>query len=576
MSRNDLVLLDSVISKNKGQYGEKYDLSEQFELFCFDLILRDNDLSLDEIESGWVDGKDDGGIDGMFFFIDENLVTASVDPKTIRREPELELHIITCKHKDSFKQEPINSIISSATELFDLAKDESELVSDFNDDLLQIRELFRRTYIDIADKSPKLRIIFSYACRGDTSQLGDNISSRAIYLEKITTTQFHDIDASFRFLGASELLALHRVRKTFSLRLKFIEGTISRAKTNYIILARLDSFFDFISDEQGKLRRYLFESNVRDYLGFSPINIDIEDTLRSNDTKDDFDFWWLNNGITILCSSANVAGKEISLENIQIVNGLQTTETIYKYFSSVGKKEDDRAVLVKVIVADEDIVRDRIIKATNNQNPVELASLRATDKIQRDIEHILFNHDWFYDRRKNFYKNQGKPLDRIISPSFVYTGVYALCLGSLANAAKPKVRFMRDEVQYKKVFNTQWKIETYLAVTEIMKNIEVALRSFRFDGQSNTNVLRRQYNFVFAYGFVAKTLKSTKFHPNRLIELMSTPVTTEDLEHIWSIVKSAQSAFLGSHSTIAKTVRRPHRNSPFLETFKNTLDASVN
>src|SRR5690606_41822907 len=61
----------------------------------------------------------------------------------------------------------------------------------------------------------------------------------------------------------------------------------------------------------------------------------------------------------------------------------------------------------------------------------ELSSLRATDKIQRDIEHILLNKDWFYDRRKNFYKNQGKPADRIVSLSFMYTAVYALCLKNL-------------------------------------------------------------------------------------------------------------------------------------------------
>lgn len=575
MSRNDLVLLDSVIAKLRAQYSDKYELSEQFEIFCFDQILRDYDLSLDELESGWVDGKDDGGIDGAFFFLDGALINGGLDTKHVRKEPEVELHIITCKHRDSFKQEPINSIISSAAELFDLGKSDAEIVSDFNEDLLQIRESFRRTYIDLADKSPKLKITYSYACRGDTSTLAENIAKRATYLETLTDNLFNDIEVSFRFYGASELLSLYRVRKSFSLRLKFIEGTISRAKTNYIVLSRLDNFFDFICDEQGKLRRYLFESNVRDYLGVSPINNDIEETLRSNDTKDNFDFWWLNNGITILCSNANVAGKEISLENIQIVNGLQTTETIYKFFSQVGRQEDDRAVLVKVIVAEEDLVRDRIIKATNNQNPVELASLRATDKIQRDIEHILLNNEWFYDRRKNFYKNLGKPLDKIISPSFVYTGVYALCLGNLANAAKPKVRFMRDEILYNKVFNTEWRIETFLAVTQIMKHIEGALRNFCFDENLNVNVQRRQYNFVFAFGFSALKLKSISYHPNQLISLIETPVTDQDLRKIWTIIKTAQHSFLNAQSTGGKLVRRPHRNVPFLETFKRTLEATI-
>ena len=48
-----------------------------------------------------------------------------------------------------------------------------------------------------------------------------------------------------------------------------------------------------------------------------------------------------------------------------------------------------RTLLIKVLVSTDVLVRDRIIRATNNQNAVELASLHATDKIQRDIEEIL-------------------------------------------------------------------------------------------------------------------------------------------------------------------------------------------
>ncbi len=48
------------------------------------------------------------------------------------------------------------------------------------------------------------------------------------------------------------------------------------------------------------------------------------------------DFWWLNNGVTILVTAATVVGRTIHLENIQIVNGLQTTETIFQFFKSGG------------------------------------------------------------------------------------------------------------------------------------------------------------------------------------------------------------------------------------------------
>jgi AIPR protein. len=105
---------------------------------------------------------------------------------------------------------------------------------------------------------------------------------------------------------------------------------------------------------------------------------------------------------------ATIAGKTITLDDVQIVNGLQTTNSIYEYMNTLAKVDDKRAILVKIIVANKLEARDRIIKATNFQTPVPAASLRATEPIQRDIEDYFLNKDWFYDRRKNYYKNIGK------------------------------------------------------------------------------------------------------------------------------------------------------------------------
>ena len=61
------------------------------------------------------------------------------------------------------------------------------------------------------------------------------------------------------------------------------------------------------------------------------------------------------------------------------------------------------------MVPTEDESRDRIIKATNSQTVVPPSSLRATQRIHRDIEEYLQQKGLFYDRRKNHYKNEGKP-----------------------------------------------------------------------------------------------------------------------------------------------------------------------
>src|SRR5205085_3142618 len=208
------------------------------------------------------------------------------------------------------------------------------------------------------------------------------------------------------------------------------------------------------------------------------INQDIQKTLENKNTSSVEDFWWLNNGVTILATYATVIGKEISLENVQVVNGLQTTETIYHHFSK-GNLKDDRAILLKIILVSEDSTRARIIKATNYQNTVDLASLRGLDKIQRDIEHFLADYGWFYDRQKNFYKNLGKPAERIISISYLAAAVRAIALRDPAKSQRQRSRSLRDEEVYAQVFNPRWDLKVYLASVEITRAVETVLQGRR-------------------------------------------------------------------------------------------------
>ncbi|HBK4815621.1 MAG: AIPR family protein [Enterobacter cloacae] len=60
--------------------------------------------------------------------------------------------------------------------------------------------------------------------------------------------------------------------------------------------------------------------------------------------------------------------------------------------------------MVKVIVSNDESVRDQIIRATNNQTAVEQYSLHATERIQKDVEEILLRNGFFYDKRKIFIK----------------------------------------------------------------------------------------------------------------------------------------------------------------------------
>ena len=112
--------------------------------------------------------------------------------------------------------------------------------------------------------------------------------------------------------------------------------------------------------------------------------------------------------------------KSITIENVQIVNGLQTSECIYRYFVGDEHEQEDRVVLIKILPCDTIAIADDITRSTNNQTEVMSSSLRATDKIQEDIEDILKKEDMYYERRVNYYVNQGISTEKIYN-AFIFS-----------------------------------------------------------------------------------------------------------------------------------------------------------
>ncbi len=60
MARNDVILLDGIIDQRITDGYPSSRRDEVFEFFAFEQVLKNFDLSFDEIDSGWVDGRNDG------------------------------------------------------------------------------------------------------------------------------------------------------------------------------------------------------------------------------------------------------------------------------------------------------------------------------------------------------------------------------------------------------------------------------------------------------------------------------------------------------------------------------------
>jgi hypothetical protein len=308
MAKNDKILLDGIIDDRVEVRLPSDRRDEVFEFLSFEQILKDHDPSVEEIEAGSVDGSHDGGIDGFFILVNGHFLVepeSFVWPKT---GSELDVYIITCKHHDTFKQAPLDNLAATLSELLDFGRTKEDMDGQYSGDILARRENLRFAYRKLSPRLKCFSLNVCYASRGDTEQVGASITARAEQIVNIAKEAFGPCNATFSFFGATELVELHRRLPNYSLELPFVE-VLSKGE-RYVVLAKLRDYFDFVSDE-GKLRRYLFDSNVRDFMGLNRVNDDIRNTL---DDPDSPDFWWLNNGVTMLATSASVVGKSILLE----------------------------------------------------------------------------------------------------------------------------------------------------------------------------------------------------------------------------------------------------------------------
>ena len=538
MAKNDVVLIDSLLQQNQA-VTPSTQIGELFERFVLEQILKNFDLSNEELEFGWTDGSHDGGIDGFYVLINGRLLTDPTDFSWPKTGAEIQVFLVTCKHRATFQQVPLDALLASVQELFDLSRTNAQLAGKYSTDIKRCRDMFIAAFRQLSLYRPALTFNIFYASRGETTLLGGSISARAKQLVNLFNQYFSGATATFTALGATELVELHREVKSFALDLP-VQECLTAGQEGYVVLTRLRDYCVFVQDEKGVLRRYLFDSNVRAFLGINLVNADISETLESKDSPN---FWWLNNGVTILATSASLVGKTLKLRDIQIVNGLQTTESIHRHFTkSPFKSDEQRTLLVKVIVSQDETVRDQVIRATNNQSAVEPAALHATDRIQRSIEEILLQHDWFYERRTNFYKNDGRAELRILSPLVLATGAVALLLKNPIKSSKLRQKHLRTPEAYNAVYSEHFPLNVWPIVALLIRTAENTITRARRSRQIAQGQHLAAWRGPLAYVAAARICGTFSFKHQDLLSIDAKSLTGAFMDESWSVMKAALGA----------------------------------
>ena len=416
----------------------------------------------------------------------------------------------------------------------------------YNNLTIEMFGLFRDAIAKLIRSQVKIRFYYYYITLG--TQVHQNVEMQANELKELVKGHYPTAEVQVSFITADQLLHMYNTDSEIMVNLDLVEQPISLSKNEYISLVKLGTYFNFITDDNQFLRKSFFEANVRDYQGHNSVNSCIASTLEGDEAED---FWWLNNGVTILSTDIKlITNKSLQVVNPQIVNGLQTSREIYNYFSKRSDEhyEDKRTILVRVIQPKSEKSRDNIIFSTNNQTSIPKSSLRVTDTIHLQIEMYFKNRGLYYDRRKNYYKNQKKKAIDIISVSFLAQCLISLILRKPDFARARPSTLLTDEETYKQLYEDNLDLEVYYKAARIGRNVQNTLKK-------SMNIKNTEVNdilFYVIYAVVANELKKKKITFVDLKEFDLNKLTEN------TIIKVANEIYskyidLGGNSSIAKS-----------------------
>ena len=260
------------------------------------------------------------------------------------------------------------------------------------------------------------------------------------------------------------------------------------------------SFVDAIKSSDGtSLKRHIFDENLRVFLGTNGgFNKQIIDTASSADS---FLFWYLNNGITITCKKYSYnrghAAPIIGLTDFQIVNGAQTSHSLFEAARAGGDILRDVVLLVRIYETDRTDVAERVAVATNSQARIQSRDLRANRPVLKNLELAFKEKGYFFERKRNMHASQ--PDDKRID---------ALKLGQviLAFYLKQPERSKSDsdaifEGLFGQIFHENYNIEALVRLFDLYQQIETRRDEYDREFGSSETGMPEQY-LLYGHWFI--------------------------------------------------------------------------
>ena len=148
----------------------------------------------------------------------------------------------------------------------------------------------------------------------------------------------------------------------------------------------------------------LFSLNPRGPLANAKVNKNIATELSTEDGRKRFHL--LNNGLCATCDNFTLDGNRLTVKNLQIVNGCQTTVTLWDRGNRPVSELEETLVDIKLTVADRALA-ESIAIASNSQTALKARDYAAFEKQQMILQYEFreeISPPWFYEVKQGYWK----------------------------------------------------------------------------------------------------------------------------------------------------------------------------
>lgn len=408
------------------------------------------------------------GIDGIVILVNNRLISEITDCDKIGQYEKINLKIgfIQSTTQKSFDQQKFSSFTDSVV---------SFLIGTFR--IEPFSTIIRRfldedgEYINRLEDTPEISLYFisartEFEAGRIIGEEKAKINKREELKNVCRLNKFYVLQKDEIKRKYDNISKFHTVEMEFDSNVQ-LESNENGIEMSLLTSIRFSELKKLILTSDNNLKSNLFVENVRSYIGHTPVNIDIEKTLK--DQKKRLFFPYLNNGLTILCDRINrhrVKDKLFELTFPRIINGCQTTTSLFKMFKDSDNpcEIDDVEVIAKVISTQNEDLKKSIIYATNNQNAID-KDLQSLNDFHTKIETYFLGNDSMpdklcYERLRGQYSSITPPYKKINIETIarVYISVFFYEPEKMKSNALKKI----DEYQKsKKIFNEDSNLENY-------------------------------------------------------------------------------------------------------------------